>query len=215
MKNLIFLDVLAKDKKLKNGQIIKSYGLDNIKNTTIKQFENIKETAYYKKFYNNCLEKLYNTNDVFFTSNLKFETFIEEIIIGNLNKFSFSTKKGSINQIIKKKIQDISNTFKPAFKNGMKKIAELMREYKIETEIRLENHSNKNENYNEELSFKEQELKKEKMKNFNLEKFQKEIEELIIQQYFSCFNKKINSMFQEKLSIIYDKEITILFPYIY
>ena len=63
--DLIITEVLAKNKKLKNGLIIPSFGLKELKLITEKQFENIKETAYYKKFYRNCLNKLYESNIIY------------------------------------------------------------------------------------------------------------------------------------------------------
>lgn len=72
--NLIIVDVLAKSKKLKNGMEFKSFGIKELKQITEKQFENIKETAYYKKFYRNCLNKLYEANIIYKAANVKIES---------------------------------------------------------------------------------------------------------------------------------------------
>ena len=60
-KNLIIVDVLARDIELRNGNIIKSFGIKELKAETIKKVSNIKNKAFYKKFYQDCLNILYTS----------------------------------------------------------------------------------------------------------------------------------------------------------
>ena len=48
-------------------------------------------------------------------------------------------------------------------------------------------------------------------KKIGVEKFQKEIEDLILQQYFKCFKEIIGNKFEEKLQDIYDSNINIIY----
>ena len=199
-KDLIITDVLAKSKTLKNGLEFPSFGIKKLKVITEKQFENIKETAYYKKFYRNCLNKLYHSNIIYKAANIKLENFIKELLISNFKKFSFSQIEYENNKVINEKINQISNKFLKAFNAGIKKIAELMIDYKVESEIEYKK-------VVQNIEFESKEMKKK----MDVEKFQKEIQELILEQYFKCFNEIIKNIFEEKLRNIYENQIN-LYP---
>ena len=205
-KDLVITEVLAKSKTLKNGIKFPSFGIKELKIITEKQFENIKETAYYKKFYRNCLNKLYESNLIYKTANIKLETFIEQALVSNLQKFSFSKIKYENNNIIKNRINIISDKFLKAFNCGIKKIAELMIDFKVESEIEYEKEI-KNIEHKKDQKSEAEEMKKK----IGVEKFQKEIEDLILQQYFKCFKEIIGNKFEEKLQDIYDSNINIIY----
>ena len=204
-KDLIITEVLAKNKTLKNGVQFPSFGIKELKLITEKQFENIKETAYYKKFYRNCLNKLYESNIIYKAANIKLETFMEQVLASNLKKFSFSKIDYESNTQIKKRIALISDKFLKAFNCGIKKIAEIMVDFRIKTEIQYEKEIKNIEHKKDEKSEAE-----EMKKKIGVEKFQKEIQELILQQYFQCFNEIIGNKFEEKLQSIYENNINIL-----
>ena len=205
-KDLIITEVLAKSKTLKNGIKFPSFGVKELKLITEKQFENIKETAYYKKFYRNCLNKLYESNIIYKAANIKLETFIEQALVSNLQKFSFSKIKYENNKNIKNRINIISDKFLRAFNCGIKKIAELMIDFKVKSEIEYEKEI-KNISHTKDQKSETEEMKKK----IGVEKFQKEIENLILQQYFKCFHEIIGNKFEEKLQDIYDTNINIIY----
>ena len=205
-KDLIITEVLAKSKTLKNGVKFPSFGLKELKLITEKQFQNIKETAYYKKFYRNCLNKLYESNIIYKAANIKLETFIEQALVSNLQKFSFSKVKYEKNNEVNRRIKNISDKFLISFNCGIKKIAELMIDFRVETEIEYEKEI-KNINHTKDQKSEAEEMKKK----IGVEKFQKEIQDLILQQYFKCFNEIIRNKFEEKLQNIYDSNINIIY----
>lgn len=187
----------------------KSFGIKELKQITEKQFENIKETAYYKKFYRNCLNKLYEANIIYKAANIKIETFIKDLILSNLKKFSFSEIEYENNKAFNKRIEKISDKFLNAFNNGIKKIAELMIDFRIETEIQYEKEIKNIERKKNQKSEVE-EIKKK----IGVEKFQKEIQDLILVQYFKCFNEIIGNKFEEKLRDVYENEINTMLNFI-
>ena len=207
-KDLIITEVLAKSKTLKNGVKFPSFGIKELKLITEKQFENIRETAYYKKFYRNCLNKLYESNIIYRAANIKLETFIKDLLVSNLIKFSFSKIKYEHNKVINERINKISYKFLKAFNAGIKKIAELMIDFKIESEIEYEKEV-KNIEHKKDEKREAEEMKKK----IGVEKFQREIQDLILQQYFKCFNKIIGNLFEEKLKDIYESQIDLLPEY--
>lgn len=203
-KDLIITEVLAKSKTLKNGGKIPSFGIKELKLITEKQFENIKETAYYKKFYRNCLNKLYESNIIYKAANIRLETFMQSLLISNLIKFSFSDNNYENNKEINERIKNISDKFLKAFNSGIKKIAKLMIDFKIENEIEYEKEV-KNVEHKKNEKIEVEEIKRK----IGVEKFQKEIQDLILQQYFKCFNEIIRNIFEEKLQTIYESQINI------
>ena len=207
-KDLIITEVLAKSKTLKNGVKFPSFGIKELKLITEKQFENIRETAYYKKFYRNCLNKLYESNIIYRAANIKLETFIKDLLVSNLVKFSFSKIEYEHNKVINERIKKISDKFLKAFNAGIKKIAELMIDFKIESEIEYEKEV-KNIEHKKDEKREAEEMKKK----IGVEKFQREIQDLILQQYFKCFNKIIGNLFEEKLKDIYESQIDLLPEY--
>ena len=206
--NLIIVDVLTKSEKLKNGMEFKSFGIKELKQITEKQFENIRETAYYKKFYRNCLNKLYESNIIYRAANIKLETFIKDLLVSNLIKYSFSKIEYEHNKVINERIKKISDKFLKAFNAGIKKIAELMIDFKIEREIEYEIEV-KNIEHKKDEKREAEEMKKK----IGVEKFQREIQDLILQQYFKCFNEIIGNMFEEKLKNIYESQMDLLPEY--
>lgn len=58
--NLIIINVLARDENLINGTSIEAFGIKELKAETTKKISDIKNKAFCKKFYKDCLNILYN-----------------------------------------------------------------------------------------------------------------------------------------------------------
>ena len=81
-----------------------------------------------------------------------------------------------------------------------------MIDFKVESEIEYEKEI-KNIEHKKDQKSEAEEMKKK----IGVEKFQKEIEDLILQQYFKCFKEIIGNKFEEKLQDIYDSNINIIY----
>ena len=84
-----------------------------------------------------------------------------------------------------------------------------MIDFRIETEIQYEKEIKNIERKKNEKSEVE-EIKKK----IGVEKFQKEIQDLILVQYFKCFNEIIGNKFEEKLRDVYENEINTMLNFI-
>lgn len=129
-------------------------------------------------------------------------------MVSNLKKFSFSKIKYENDKNINEKIKEISDKFLKVFKCGIKKIAELMINFRVESEIEYEKET-KSKEYTKDGKIEAEEMKKK----IGVEKFQKEIQDLILQQYYKCFNEIISNKFEEKLQSIYESQIQIIYNF--
>ena len=209
--NLIVVDVLARDVKLRNGNSIASFGISELKAETIKKISDIKNTAFYKKFYKDCLNILYNSE--------KIETFVLNNIIQNLiehnrKKYTFG-KYGQFDNErdsdIIKQIKEISNSFVQNFDDSLVVLSELVREYQAESRIRGKRKDKKNEY---ELNSSEKKEKENIINSCNLSDLQNEIKKLILAEYTNCLNKFIEKMFEKELKHIFNYYIDSMIPMI-
>lgn len=200
--NLIIVDILAKDMKLKNGNIIKAYGIEELKSETKKKISDIKNTAFYKKFYNDCLNKLYNLEKIDYSYVLN--KIIENIILKNRIKYNFGEIKKfdeKLDADILCKIKEINDIFVINFNESLKIISELVREYQAESNIRA---NRKDRNCEIELNNFEKVEKEKIIHSCDLSKLQKDIQKLIIGEYGNCLNKFIDEMFEKELTKTYN-----------
>ena len=211
-ENLIIVDILAKDMKLKNGTIMKAYGIQELKEETIKKISDIKLTAFYKKFYNDCLNQLYKSEEI--DCSYVLNNLIETLILINRKKFNFGEYKkfdekqdaNILNQM--KKINDL---FVNNFENSLLVLSLLVREYQAESKIR----ANRKDRYNEyDLNSSEKKEKENIIKSCNISELQNDIKKIIIGEYANCLNKFIDEMFEKELKKIYDDYITKMINFI-
>ena len=207
---LIIVDVLARDVKLRNGQVIEAFGIQELKAETIKKISDIKNTAFYKKFYKDCLNIIYNSenNDNSFILN----NLIENLILHNRKKYTFGkyTKfDKEKDSHIKTKIKKISDLFVEKFNSSLVVLSKLVREYQAESKIRGNRKDKKNEDL---LNSSEKSEKENIIKTCNLDELKVEIQRIIIGEYGNCLNKLIDEMFEIELNQIYSHFIEEMLP---
>ncbi len=199
IKNINYLDVLAKEKKIKNGITIPPFGVDKLVNLTNEKIKNIKNMAYFKKFQNIFMKNLYKEydngeNEFFdsFTSNRVMnginrmrglpgsnnsyyltnqrEKLCELILCGKFFKFSFGNNKEIEDEVYHELLKSVNEKF---FKNYISLL------------------NNLKDSFN------------------NIKKSEKDIngyfdEEAIIIGCLEFFSKFIDVVFEEKLSYLYE-----------
>ena len=207
--DLIIIDVLARDEKIRNGTIIEAFGIKELKAETTKKISDIKNTAFYKKFYKDCLNILYNQEkiDSFVLNNI-----IPKLIQHNRKKYTF----GKCGQFDKQKDKDIineirkiSDIFVGNFNNSLERLSELVIEYQAESQIRGKREDKRNE---KELNTSEKKEKYKIINSCNLSDLQEEIKKIILSEYANCLDKLIDEMFEKKLDQIFNHYIYLMAP---
>ena len=171
--NLIIIDVLARDMKLKNGNIIEAFGIKELKAETVKKISDIKNNAFYKKFYKECRNILYNQEkiDSFVLNNI-----IETLVIHNRKKYTFGKHeqfdKESDKDIIINELKKINGIFIRKFNHSLKVLSDLVREYQAESKIRGKRKDKINE---PELNSFEKEEKENVINSCDLSELQNDI----------------------------------------
>ena len=207
--NLIIINVLAKDEKLINDNIIKAFGIKELKAETTKKISDIKNKAFCKKFYKGCLTILYNPKkiDSFVLNNI-----IGKLIQHNRKKYTFE-KCGQFDKekdkYIINEIRKISDIFVDKFNDSLGRLSELVIEYQAESKIRGKRENKRNEM---ELNPSEKNEKYKIVDSCNLSELQDEIKKLILSEYANCLDKLIDEMFEKKLNQIFDYYINLMSP---
>ena len=207
--NLIIINVLARDENLINGTSIEAFGIKELKAETTKKISDIKNKAFCKKFYKDCLTILYNPKkiDSFVLNNI-----IGKLIQHNRKKYTF----GKYGQFDKEKdkyiineIRKISDIFVDKFNDSLGRLSELVIEYQAESQIRGKREDKRNER---ELNPSEKNEKYKIIDSCNLSELQDEIKKLILSEYANCLDKLIDEMFEKKLNQIFDYYINLMSP---
>ena len=198
--------------KLKNGTIMKAYGIQELKEETIKKISDIKLTAFYKKFYNNCLDQLYKSEEIdcsYILNNL-----IETLILNNRKKYNFGEYKKfdeKLDANILNQMKKINDLFVKNFNNSLFVLTRLVRDYQAESKVRAKR-NDKNNEY--DLNSSEKKEKAKIIESCNLSILQDDIKKIIIGEYANCLNKFIDEMFEKELKKIYDNYITKMINFI-
>ena len=184
--NLIIVDILAKDMKLKNGYIMKSFGIQELKSETTKKISDIKNTAFYKKFYKDCLNVLYISEKIDYSNVLN--NLIENLILNRRKKYNFGEYK-KFNEILDASIlnqmKKINDLFSKKFNDSLYILTEIVKEYKAESKIR----GNRKDKNNEcELNSFEKKEKQKLIDSCDTINLKNEIQKLIIGEYGSFLN---------------------------
>ena len=210
-ENLIIVDILARDKKLKNGTTVEAYGIKELKEETIKKISDIKLTAFYKKFYNNCLDQLYKSEEIdcsYILNNL-----IQTLILNNRKKYNFGEYKKfdeKLDANILNQMKKINDLFVKNFNNSLFVLTRLVRDYQAESKVRAKR-NDKNNEY--DLNSSEKKEKAKIIESCNLSILQDDIKKIIIGEYANCLNKFIDEMFEKELKDIYNKYIVSMINY--
>ena len=196
IKNIEYLDVLAKEKIIRNGIKIPSFGVDKLVKQTNEKIKNIKDMAYFKKFQNIFMKSLYKEYDD--SEKEFFNSFTSSRIINSINRINGIDSSSNLTKCREKFCEILlkQKFFKFSFGNNKE----------IEDEIyhKLLNSVNEKfcKNY---ISF----LNKLKDYFCNMKKTEKDIngyfdEEAIIIGCLEFFSDFIDIVFEDNLSYIYE-----------
>ena len=197
IKNIEYIEILAKEKEIINGIKIPPFGVDKLVKQTKKKIENIKNMAYFKKFQNIFMKNLYKE----FDNNEKefFDSFTSNRVMNGINasrglpfvSFNYTKEREKICEIILR-----WKFLKFSFGN--------------DKEIEDEEYQKLLKSVNEKF-FKNYISLVNKLKDFfnNIKKSEKDIngyfdEEAILFGCLEFFGDFIDLVFEENLSYIYE-----------